>query len=301
LGDVRIDDLRALLVVERTASLAAAARQLRSSPSRVSKIVARLEKRLGQALLTRTSRGVGLTEGGQRLLPGIAGLVAQFDTLLAREKAPTLDLTFAAEPYLVAMCQPAIAASVPRLRVCGLSLSAPAVRARVAEGAFDLALVTSHMRDLPPSWVLRRVGRLRKGLFTTPKTAERLRRVGSTVTVDGLRDEPMVSPTIDATDLSALLDDDCPLSRMERVVGHQTETMMVGLAVAAATGQLVFGPVALARPYLQAGQLTEVPVVGWNVCPELQLLCHVDRVSSKVLEAVLRTLRKTLDEAHVEA
>lgn len=92
LGDVRIDDLRALLVVERTASLAAAARQLRSSPSRVSKIVARLEKRLGQALLTRTSRGVGLTEGGQRLLPGIAGLVAQFDTLLAREKAPTLDL-----------------------------------------------------------------------------------------------------------------------------------------------------------------------------------------------------------------
>jgi DNA-binding transcriptional LysR family regulator len=295
-GDIRIDDLRTLLVVERTASLAAAARHLDVSSSRVSKVIARLEKRLGLPLVSRSSRGVGLTEAGQRLLPEIAGLIEKFGKLARHDVEPTIEITIAGEPYLVAMCQPVIAAAYPRLRVRGLQMTGPSLRASVAENVFDLGLITSGLNPLPTMWALERIGRMRKGLFTTPSTAERLG--AAPIDAESLRGEPFVSPTTPDQGLAALLDDDCPLRASERVVGHQTEAMSVGLDVAAGTGQLIFGPVALARPHVESGRLVEVRVEGWDVCPDLFMVCHGERILMPVRNAILRELRRAIDETH---
>jgi DNA-binding transcriptional LysR family regulator len=63
-----LNALNAFIVVARRLSYAAAARDLGVSTSALSQSVRQLEERLGVTLLTRTSRSVGLTDAGHRLL-----------------------------------------------------------------------------------------------------------------------------------------------------------------------------------------------------------------------------------------
>lgn len=62
----RHGQMRVFLAVSQTLSLAAAARRLALSPPTVTRAVEALEQRLGLALLQRSTRGVALTEAGQR-------------------------------------------------------------------------------------------------------------------------------------------------------------------------------------------------------------------------------------------
>ena len=290
LGDVRIEDLRTILLVERSGSLAGAARQLGGSTSGVSKTIARLEKRLGHPLLTRSSRGVELTEAGHRLVPEISALLEKFGRLVNPESEQGIDLTLAAQPYLLAMFQPAIAASHEGLRVRGIALSPALTRARLSAGTFDAALLTDAAGDLPASWALESIGRMRKGLFTTPGTAARLG--GSTVTERALAGETFVTPSY--ADAFGASSDDCPLPLVERRIGHQTDAMSVALDVAARTGQLVFGPALSAREHIACGALVELHVAGWDVRPELYLLVHVDRVRATVRRAIAQELARAV-------
>lgn len=65
---VPLHALNQFLAVARRRSFAAAAAELGISPSACSQAVRQLEGRLGVALLTRTTRSVGLTDAGRRLL-----------------------------------------------------------------------------------------------------------------------------------------------------------------------------------------------------------------------------------------
>jgi DNA-binding transcriptional LysR family regulator len=72
-----LNALNAFLAVARRRSFAAAARDLGVSTSALSQSVRQLEARLGVTLLTRTTRTVGLTEQGQRLLETAGAAVDQ--------------------------------------------------------------------------------------------------------------------------------------------------------------------------------------------------------------------------------
>lgn len=63
--DNRFGEMEAFLQVVRRGSFAAAAKALRQTPSAVSRAVARLEARLGVALLRRTTRSLMLTPEGE--------------------------------------------------------------------------------------------------------------------------------------------------------------------------------------------------------------------------------------------
>lgn len=63
-----LDGLVMFLVVAELRGFRAAARQLGVTPSSVSQAIRGLEDRIGAPLFTRTTRSVGLTEAGQRLL-----------------------------------------------------------------------------------------------------------------------------------------------------------------------------------------------------------------------------------------
>ena len=67
LGTDRLSELQALVQVAERGNLSAAARQLGVSPSAVSKLMTRLETRLGVQLLHRSTRKVQLTPEGWRL------------------------------------------------------------------------------------------------------------------------------------------------------------------------------------------------------------------------------------------
>ena len=64
----KLTEMTVFVEVARYNSFSAAARRLRLSPSSVSKIITRMEERLGSRLFNRTTRKLHLAEGGQQFL-----------------------------------------------------------------------------------------------------------------------------------------------------------------------------------------------------------------------------------------
>ncbi|GJD54800.1 LysR family transcriptional regulator [Methylobacterium dankookense] len=79
--DNRLGEMEAFLQVVRRGSFAAAARALRQTPSAVSRAVARLEARLGVALLRRTTRSLILTPEGETYREQAAALMEDLDAI----------------------------------------------------------------------------------------------------------------------------------------------------------------------------------------------------------------------------
>ncbi|MGE7157630.1 LysR substrate-binding domain-containing protein [Methylorubrum rhodesianum] len=82
--DNRLGEMEAFLQVVRQGSFAAAAKALRQTPSAVSRAVARLEARLGVALLRRTTRSLTLTPEGEAYRDQAADLMAELDAIERR-------------------------------------------------------------------------------------------------------------------------------------------------------------------------------------------------------------------------
>src|SRR5437016_3073339 len=129
LEDLRIGDLITFLAVRRTGSITSAARELRVTPSQVSKAIARLEDHLRTKLLARSSRGVSLSEAGRKIVPNVETAVERLRSM-RRQDAPTgVELTVAAPSYLISLFLPPIATSQVGLRVRGMELPPALIRA----------------------------------------------------------------------------------------------------------------------------------------------------------------------------
>jgi DNA-binding transcriptional LysR family regulator len=114
-----LNDLQTFFVVAREKSFTKAAAKLGVSQSALSHTIRELEARLGIRLLTRTTRSVGTTEAGERLLRGVGPKFDEINAELAalrelRDKpAGTIRITssqHAADTILV----PALAKLLPR-------------------------------------------------------------------------------------------------------------------------------------------------------------------------------------------
>lgn len=113
----QLDGVIAFLRVAEHRSFRVAASHLGISPSAISQIVRNLETRTGVALLTRTTRKVGLTEAGQRFIerarPAVEELLSAFEsaqtfgeqvTGLLRLNVPRVVLQFLIEPIIGDFC-----------------------------------------------------------------------------------------------------------------------------------------------------------------------------------------------------
>ncbi len=122
---VPFHQLEAFLVVARTQSFSAAARELGMSRSAVSQKVRQLEEEIAGALLVRTTRSVSLTELGRRLVETVGPAVAQTQTALAALTAEPgavtgrlrLTVPRAAFPFVVEPLLPVFRARHPHIEV----------------------------------------------------------------------------------------------------------------------------------------------------------------------------------------
>jgi len=293
LVDLRVADLLTFLAVHRTRSITAAARELRVTPSQVSKAMTRLEAHWGRRVLTRTGRGVSLTEHGLALVDQVTSVI----TALRAMRSDASDkggfhFTVAGPSYLVAALMPNIATSYPRLCVRALELAPPHLRAYMAENIFDVALILGPLERRPPSWTCDEVGSVRVGLLTSPAVASRLG--AQPVDVERLRDVRFVAPTVAPSDRFVPLNDACPLPRNERVIGHETQSIGAALEFAARTDHVVFGPIIAAQRWIAAGALVEIAVRGWHVEDPLYMACNGNTVLAPVRTAMLGALRSVL-------
>jgi DNA-binding transcriptional LysR family regulator len=294
LPELRLADLVTLLAVQRAASISGAARELRVTPSQVSKAISRLERHFGARLLSRGARGVAPTPAGQRVLPRLASIVEDLRaaTAVRDDQHVAIEITIAGPSYLVGRLLPGLTELLPRSRVRGLELAPACMRAYVVENVFDVAVAPGGIESRPAAWTTDEVGSMRSALFARPMFA---RRVGSTpLTPDRVRTLPFVGPTSLGTDRFVALGDDCPLPAAERWVAHEVQTIGTALELAARSDHLVFGPVLAARRLLDAGALVELPVVGWDVREQVHIVSNGDRVLARARTAVVRAARDML-------
>jgi DNA-binding transcriptional LysR family regulator len=294
LVDLRLHDLATFLIVRRTGSVSAAAREAKVTPSQVSKTITRLETQLGVSLFGRSTRGLVLSPAGHELAPTIEQLVEGARMLGRPLETRMPPLTFAAPQYLLAHILPKVAACQPRRRMRFLELAPAVMRAYAAQDVFDVALLPSAAKRITTPWVGTRVGEIRSALYTTPASARRLGP--GPVDPKRLREIPMVSPVADHRGLFATVDDDCPIDSANRTIGCEAQTIMTALKLATLTGQLVFGPTIAAQEFVASGALVEVDVLGWDVREPLFVACNQDRVVTSVRTAILDAVTEALRE-----
>lgn len=294
LDTLRFGDLATFLTVRRHASITGAARALRVTPSQVSKAIVRLEEHFRSALLVRTTRGVSVSDAGARLAPRFEEIVERLSTLepAVAETAP--ELTVAAPSYLSSVFVPVIAECQPGTRVRGIELPPALIRAYASESFFELAL-TIGLQRLPKSWASVRIGELRISLFASPAVAKSLGK--APVAASKLRDIPFVRPINSFNGQFVRIDDGCPLGA-DRRLGHEAQTIALGLELARRTGQLAFGPAIAARAAIENGSVVEVRVKGWDVTEPLYLSCNGDKLLSRVQKSIVDAMSAELAKLH---
>src|SRR5690606_23980191 len=100
------DDLRIFVAVVEAGSITAAAQQLELGSSAVSRVLSKLEDKLGSTLLNRTTRRMQLTEEGRFFLEKARSILQQMeeleDHLSARQQRPAGRLRInAATPFML--------------------------------------------------------------------------------------------------------------------------------------------------------------------------------------------------------
>lgn len=294
LGDFRLADILSLLAVRRWGSLTAAARDLKVTPSQISKSVTRLEQQLDLALLVRSPQGVCLTDYGEQVIPHLQNLILHWQRALQLRNEPLRQVTIAAPSYMNMVFVPYIAACHPQLRIRDLEMPPPMIRAFITHNLFDLVLALGKPA-LPETWTATCVGEVRKALFANPLLAQRLMpNPLEYVAASALSAVPFICPINTFNGQFVPLDDGCPLKPSTRRIGHEVTTLLLALELAAHTEQLVFGPAIAAQRYVDNRMLVEIPVVGWHVSEPLYLVCNGDRILAADQQSIVDALRTAL-------
>lgn len=297
-ADLRVADLLTFLAVVRSSSLTAAAREREVTPSQVSKAITRVEAHFGKKLVDRGSRGVVLSEAGRLIAPALETVVAQLDA--ARAATPDgSEVNVGAPSYLQVALLPVLGNAAPHVRVRAFELPPSLLRANAQDEGFDLLLLPGGAEHLPPGWQAEKIGVVRRSLFASPTLRAQLGR--GPVPIERIAEVPFVCPIFRHEGRVVPVDDDFPLPRGHRKVGHQVNTFLVGLEMAAQTEQLVYGPSIAARRHLAMGSLVEVPITFEPATEALTFACNVDRVSARLRNAFLSALRTAVRELGAHA
>jgi DNA-binding transcriptional LysR family regulator len=290
-ADLRVADLLTFLAVVRSSSLTAAARERRVTPSQVSKAITRVEAHFARKLVERGSRGVVLSEAGRLIAPALEAVVSQLET--ARAASPEgAEMTVGSPSYLQTSLLSVLGAAAPNVRLRAFELPPSLLRANAQDDGFDVLLLPGGGEHLPASWVSEEVGKLRRGLFASPALYQRLGK--GAVALERLAEEVFIIPIFRQQGRVVPVDDDFPIPRVQRKVGHQVQTFHVALELAAETQQFAFGPAIAARRFLASGSLVEVPIEGYTATEPLTFACNVDRVSARVRAAFGSALRTAM-------
>lgn len=166
----RLDEIRAFVAVAEARSFTHGARKLDVSGAQVSKLVARLENRLGARLLNRTTRDVSLTDTGQAYLERARELLESFDALessVRDQSGPSGTLKISA-PVSFGKNQltPALLDFASGCTAVSLDVSFSDRVVNLVEEGFDVAVRIGHLTD--SSLVARRLAAVRMVTCASP-------------------------------------------------------------------------------------------------------------------------------------
>lgn len=197
----RLDEINAFIAVADARSFTQAARRLEVSSAQVSKLVARLENRLGARLLNRTTRDVSLTDTGRAFLDRARQVLEDFNSLessvseqggprgLLRISAP---VSFGAAELVPALLE--FAAAYPEVSLDVISTDR---MVNLVEEGFDVAVRIGQLSD--SSLVARKLAAVRMVTCAAPDYLARAGAplaLGDLTGLEAVIDTNLADPTL---------------------------------------------------------------------------------------------------------
>lgn len=172
----RFSEMKTFAKVVESGSFSGAARDLRMTPSAVSKLIGRLEDRLGVRLLSRTTRKLSLTEEGRVYYQRVSLILAEVEEAEQTVSLSTFEprgvlrvnASMAFGQYQIMPLMPAMLEKYPELQV-DLTLS-DSISNLVEEG-FDVGIRIGVLMD--SSLVARKLGIPKRVVVAAPSYLER--------------------------------------------------------------------------------------------------------------------------------
>ena len=190
----RFDEINAFAAVADARSFTQAARRLGVSSAQVSKLVARLENRLGARLLNRTTRDVSLTDTGRAYLERARGVIEDFEALedsVRDESGPSGLLRISAPvSFGASQLTPALLDFAQAYPQVALDVSSTDRMVNLVEEGFDVAVRIGQLPD--SSLIARRLAAVRMITCASP---DYLARAGEPATPDELPQHEAVLDT----------------------------------------------------------------------------------------------------------
>jgi DNA-binding transcriptional LysR family regulator len=181
----RLDEINAFIAVADQRSFTQAARRLGVSSAQVSKLVARLENRLGARLLNRTTRDVSLTDTGRAFLERARQVLEDFQSLESsvREQAGPHGLLRISAPvsFGTAELTPALLEFAAAYPDVSLDVTSTDRMVNLVEEGFDVAVRIGQLGD--SSLVARKLAAVR---IVTCASPDYLTRAGPPTTIEAL-------------------------------------------------------------------------------------------------------------------
>jgi DNA-binding transcriptional LysR family regulator len=288
---LRFDDITTFLAVHRARSISSAARQLRVTPSQVSKAVARLERFVGAPLLCRTPRGVTASMAGLSAIPMLESLTES----AARLRAPAGDtarrLRLAVSSTIGSAVAGWFSSRTPLPRYAFLDLDLAAGAALRGDCAFDIAL-SLEAPLLADSFLQEPAGTIDCAVFANPSLASQLGV--PPVSADALRKVPFVARVSLNDGRVELRHDACPIPYEARTLGDFASSFDIALSITLHSNQLLFAPRVATESSVIRRELVEIPVRDWTVRTPVYLAFHETRVRASTAKEVRSSVREWL-------
>jgi DNA-binding transcriptional LysR family regulator len=299
--DISLFEMDLFVRASRLKSLRELARQLELKPAHVSKVIKRLETKLGTRLLKRSVSGVLLTPEGMELLKTAESICQLSDDLLpslrrggAGPEQRILSvgsISFLCRHYLVGCLIPLVNEKRNyRYRI--VEFTHNELVSHGLNGAFEVAV---HIESLQwtKTWTSRRLGPMKWGLYG--RAGHPLLKRGHSVAEGEVVKYPFIVPTDWSSQGFTIGEDHCPLSWRERLKGHESSTAETAMELVAETDQLTFIPEVLTRRAVEEGQIQEIEVDGWpRVQKDIYVSVRSDLVSKQYLTALVEALQSGL-------
>jgi DNA-binding transcriptional LysR family regulator len=293
----RLFALRLFVRVARSRSFSAAGRELGLSQPSASRLIASLEREVGAALLTRTTRAVTLTESGAEYLARVESILAALEEAdhLARGSGElrgalrvAASMTFAVREII-----PRLDAFLARHPALRMDLVLSDQRADLVAEAVDVAVRVGSLRE--SSAVARRIGVSHRVLVAAPAY---LSRVGAPRAPSDLASHSIiVGPASSAPGGWAFRKDGKATS--VRVQGRVTVTNMEAATAAAVAGLGIVSTGHLGcRAELASGALVRV-LSDWQMgVAEVNAILPAGRAAKPAARAFVAFLADQLRAPH---
>jgi DNA-binding transcriptional LysR family regulator len=299
--DLSLSDLELTQSVASVHSLHEAARRLGMSPARLSKVIRRVEARIGYRLFIRTPAGMKPSPEGYEFLKVAKKVLSEAVSFplesnrkkskkSAEERLIGLGSISFISSYLVPLALPSLAKEHPSLRMRLVEFTHNELIAHGLAGAFDVAVHIGEM-NWTKAWVSKPCGEMKWGLYGRYGHPLGLRCAEAQ-----LSSYPFVVP-IGWTDNKEfeIGEDYCPLGWSERIKGHEALSAETACEIVANSDQLTFVPELVGRSRMQRRLIQPIEVNEWSkVTQELWLSVRSDRVPNSLYRFLQSELRRIL-------